>query len=110
VLATDLVPAMATQVPAAPGVHVVVADVRHLPVDSRSVDLIVGLNAVPDLAEFRRVLVAGGSVLWVSSYGEESPLHLDPEVLADAWEGESVVTTARAGHGHWTLLTTEGKA
>ena len=104
VLATDPSLAMIEELAATAGSNVaaVVAESEHLPLPARSVSLVVGLNAVPDLAEFRRVLRPGGAVLWVSSFGEETPLYIPPAELAVEWVGPAVAATA--GHGDWLML------
>lgn len=73
-----------------------------LPFAPSSFDLVVGLNAVPDLAEFRRVLRPLGMVLWVSSFGDETPLYVTPEQLASEWGSKA--TAAAAAHGNWLVL------
>lgn len=79
------------------------ADVRALPLPDGTVSLVVGLNAVPDWAEFRRVLAPGGQVLWASSFGEQTPLYTTPEQVARAFPDREVVTSV-AGHGDWSVV------
>lgn len=81
------------------------ADVRQLPVRSASIDVVAGLNAVPDWSEFARVLRPGGRVLWVSSFGDDTPIVVSPAEVA-AGLPRTTVTWARAGHGFW--VTAEG--
>jgi hypothetical protein len=75
-----------------------------LPFADASVDLVVGLNAVPDAASFARVLRRDGAVLWASSFGEDTPLYVAPEAFlasfGDGWSG----VAGRAGHGDWVLV------
>lgn len=80
------------------------ADVRALPLADGSVDVILGLNAVPCWAEMRRVLAPGGRLLWVSSFGPDTPLYVAPDAVAAAL-GSADVVWARAGHGSWLLAT-----
>jgi hypothetical protein len=87
-----------------PTVRYLAADVRHLPLRTGTVPLLVGLNAVPHVAEFERVLAPDGQLLWCTSFGAGTPLYVAPERLLDlfgaGWSGEA----AQAGHGEWTLL------
>ncbi|HET6213685.1 MAG TPA: class I SAM-dependent methyltransferase [Micromonosporaceae bacterium] len=80
-------------------------DVRRLPLRSETVQLLVGLNAVPHIAEFTRVLARSGQLLWCTSFGAGTPLYVAPdrfvELLGAGWHGEA----GRAGHGEWLLLT-----
>lgn len=78
------------------------ADVRRVPVRSASIDVVVGLNAVPCWPEFRRVLRRSGRLLWLSSFGLATPIVVTPEQLAAALP-EATVTWARAGHGFWVV-------
>ena len=105
VLALDINVAMLRDAPALSGASYVVGDVRHLPVRDRSVPLLLGLNAVPYLPEFRRVIAVGGQLLWCSSFGDETPLYVAPDRLAyllgPGWE----CLAGLAGHGDWALVT-----
>ncbi len=87
-----------------PGVPRVVADVRRLPFDSQSVDLVVGLNAVPHAAEIGRVLKPNGCVAWCASFWRHTPLYVDPEALAGElgprWRG----VARRVGPGSWSVF------
>jgi SAM-dependent methyltransferase len=106
VVAIDLVREMVREVPPGPRCLRVQADVRRLPLASASVDLVVGLNAVPCWDEMSRVLRLGGRVLWVSSFGPRTPLYVPPDRLAASLPG-STVEWAPAGHGHWALVEVE---
>lgn len=105
VLATDVNMSMLAEAPALPSVRYAAADVRGLPLPTGSVPLLVGLNAVPDVAEFARVLAVDGQILWCTSFGAGTPLYVDPQRLlrlfGPGWRGEA----SRAGHGDWLLLT-----
>ena len=76
----------------------VVADARALPVPTACVDVLVGLNAVPAVAEARRVVRPGGSLVLAYSFGPHTPVYLSPddvlEQLGPGWEGV-------AEHGPW---------
>ncbi len=107
VLATDVNESMVRLAPPQPRVTRVVSDVRRLPVADATVSLLVGLNAVPHIKEFNRVIAMGGQLLWCTSFGQGTPLHVEPErllqLLGDAWSGEA----GHAGHGDWMLSTRE---
>ena len=68
----------------------------------------VGLNAVPHVREFERVIAPSGQLLWCTSFAAGTPLYVDPERLRQlfgpGWHGEA----GRAGHGDWMLLSRNG--
>jgi SAM-dependent methyltransferase len=104
-LATDVNAAMVADAPALPHTTYGLADVRALPVRTGSVPLLAGLNAVPHIAEFRRVLRSGGQLLWCSSFGPDTPLYVSPDELLDLFGPDFQGAAGRAGYGDWTLLT-----
>jgi SAM-dependent methyltransferase len=105
VMATDVNEAMVRLAPRLARVTRVVSDVRQLPVADATVSLLVGLNAVPHIKEFNRVVATDGQLLWCTSFGPGTPLYVDPQRLAgmlgDSWSGQA----GHAGHGDWILLT-----
>jgi hypothetical protein len=82
----------------APRVH---ADASTLPFRDDAFDAVVMINMLLFPAEVDRVLRPSGSVVWVNTLGDQTPIHLPPgDVLAalpGAWAGR----TARAGTGFW---------
>src|SRR5262245_47537499 len=68
VIATDVNASMLHGAPALPRTCYVLADVRHLPFAAGSVPLLVALNGVPHIPEFRRVVAPGGQILWCTSF------------------------------------------
>ena len=104
VLASDVNQAMIERAPRLPGVTYLLGDVRALPLATGSVRLLVGLNSVPHIREFERVIAADGQLLWCSSFAAGTPLYIEPERLlalfGPGWQGEA----GRAGHGDWVLL------
>ena len=109
VFATDTSPSMLEDAPAAlPRTTYALADVRRLPFRTGSVDLLVGLNAVPHTPEFARVLAPVGQLLWCTSFGAGTPLYVEPErflkLMGPGWQADA----GRAGHGEWLLLTRTG--
>lgn len=103
VVATDVNLSMLGGAPELPHVRYVAADVRGLPFRTASVPLLVSLNGVPDLAEFTRVLGPGGQLLWCSSFGAGTPLHVPPDRLADMLGPHWTTEAGHAGHGDWLL-------
>lgn len=104
-VATDVNASMVVDAPALPRTTYAVADVRALPVRAGAVPLLVGLNAVPHIAEFTRVLGSGGQLLWCSSFGPDTPLYVSPDELLDLFGPGFRGAAGRAGYGDWTLLT-----
>jgi SAM-dependent methyltransferase len=104
-ISTDINDEMIRLAPRLDRVTRVLSDVRHLPLATGSVPLLAGLNAVPHIHEFNRVVADDGQLLWCTSFGPGTPLHVDPqrllELLGTSWSGEA----GRAGHGEWMLLT-----
>jgi SAM-dependent methyltransferase len=105
VVATDVNASMLHLAPALPRTSYVQADVRHLPFATGSVPLLVGLNGLPHIREFGRVLTPGGQLLWCTSYAEGTPLYVRPERLADMLGPEWTAEAGYAGHGDWLLAT-----
>jgi hypothetical protein len=108
-IATDTSLAMLGDAPRAlPRTSYAIVDVRRMPFRDGSVQLLVGLNAVPHTPEFARVIAPTGQLLWCTSFGAGTPLYVQPERFADllgpGWRGEA----GRAGHGEWLLLTRVG--
>ncbi len=87
-----------------PGRRRICCDVRLLPLREASVDLICGLNAVPHLPEFARVLRPGGVVVWAASFGPETPMYVAPERLEAQAPPGWTVTAQRVDAGEWCLL------
>jgi ubiquinone/menaquinone biosynthesis C-methylase UbiE len=109
VVAIDTSAAMLADAPRElPRTRYAIVDVRRMPFRTGSVQLLVGLNAVPHPPEFARVLAPTGQLLWCTSFGAGTPLYVEPERFADLfgpqWRGEA----GRAGHGEWLLLTRTG--
>ena len=68
--------------------------------------LLVNMLLFP--TEMDRVLAPGGTLLWVNTLGDKTPIHLSgPELLA-ALPGEWSGLTARAGSGFWAAVRRDG--
>lgn len=81
------------------------ADGGLLPLRDRSVDGVVLINAFAFPDEIDRVLRPGGSLIWVNSSGEETPIHLSTSDLVDSLPFEVHGVESRAGAGTWAVLT-----
>ena len=55
--------------------------------------------------EVRRVLRNAGSVVWVNSIGERTPIHLSAAAVAEALGDGFEVSASRAGWGTWAVAT-----
>jgi SAM-dependent methyltransferase len=77
------------------------ADASQLPFPDDSFDAVLLINMLLFPAEIDRVLRPSGTVLWVNTLGDQTPIHLPAadvlEVLPGDWSG----TTAMAGTGFW---------
>ncbi|MFK8023975.1 MAG: class I SAM-dependent methyltransferase, partial [Ilumatobacter sp.] len=98
-ICTDLAAEMLAHAPdIAPRVR---ADSARLPIADRSVDGVLLINMLLFPAEVDRVLAQNGSVVWVNTLGDQTPIHLPPSDVLDALPGEWTGRTARAGTGFW---------
>jgi SAM-dependent methyltransferase len=103
VVALDLSREMLQRAPAAPGLRVN-ADAARLPFADASADCVVLVNALLFPDEMARVLVPGGSLLWVNSLGDRTPIHLPPEDVEKALPGDWHGVAAEAAWGTWCAL------
>lgn len=107
VVAGELAAAMLAHLDA-PGATPVQLDSSALPVRSASVGTGVCVNMFLFAHEVRRVLRPGGSLIWVNSMGERTPIHLSAEaVLAAMGDGFEAVAS-RSGWGTWAVLHRRG--
>ncbi len=77
------------------------ADASRLPFTDDSFDAVLLINMLLFPHEIDRVLRPGGTVLWVNSLGDQTPIHLPASDVLDALPGEWSGVTARAGTGFW---------
>ena len=107
VLSVDVSAEMVRHAPAGP-TYQVLADSGLLPISDRSADAVIAINAFLFPHEVARVLRVGGTLIWVNSSGEETPIHLSTEdvvaVLPFPVEGRE----SRAGAGTWCVLRRTG--
>lgn len=103
VVALDLSMAMLALAPPETGVRVQ-GDAVALPVADDSVDAVVLVNALLFPAEVDRVLRPGGVVVWVNTIGDQTPIHLPADDVAEALPGEWAGVESEASWGTWTVL------
>jgi len=82
----------------------VLADGARLPLADGTADAVVLVNCFLFPAEVDRVLGPGGVVVWVNSSGDQTPIHLPPEDVAEALPGTWTGLQSRAGIGLWAVL------
>lgn len=80
-------------------------DASTLPFDADSFDAVLMVNMLLFPGEVDRVLAPEGTVLWVNTLGDQTPIHLPAADVAAALPGEWTGRTARAGTGFWAALT-----
>ncbi|WP_394943518.1 class I SAM-dependent methyltransferase [uncultured Ilumatobacter sp.] len=77
------------------------ADASELPFVDDAVDGILMINMILFPVEVDRVLRPGGTIVWVNTLGDQTPIHLPAADVLGALPGEWSGVTARAGTGFW---------
>ncbi len=77
------------------------SDASALPFDSNSFDAVLLINMLLFPNEIDRVLRPDGTILWVNTLGDQTPIHLPAVDVIEALPGEWTGITARAGTGFW---------
>jgi SAM-dependent methyltransferase len=77
------------------------ADATTLPFSDDTFDAVLMINMILFPNEVDRILRPGGSVLWVNTLGDQTPIHLPAADVLEALPGEWHGRTARAGTGFW---------
>jgi SAM-dependent methyltransferase len=103
VIALDLSREMLRRAPSQPGLRVH-ADAATLPIADGTACSVVLVNALLFPREMARVLAPGGSLLWVNSLGDRTPIHLPAEDVEKALPGTWNGLAADAGWGTWCAL------
>ncbi len=103
VIALDLSREMLRRAPAQPGLRLN-ADAATLPIADGAACCVVLVNALLFPREMARVLAPGGSLLWVNSLGDRTPIHLPAEDVEKALPGNWNGLAADAGWGTWCAL------
>jgi hypothetical protein len=80
------------------------ADASELPLADRSVSALVLVNMLLFPVEVDRVLAADGSLVWVNSLAELTPIHLSAQDVGEALPGRWEGLASRAGGGTWCVL------
>ncbi len=103
VVAMDIAIDMLRHAPAdnAPRVN---ADASRLPLPNDAFDVVVMVNMMLFPNEVDRVLGPGGTVVWMNTSGENTPIHLPADDVDDALPGEWVGVASRSGAGTWAVL------
>ena len=100
---TDLSTGMLSEAPdVAPRVQ---SDASKLPFPTNAFDVVVLINMLLFPSEVDRVLRSAGSLLWVNTLGDQTPIHLPAADVLEALPGEWQGTTAAAGTGLWLVAT-----
>lgn len=77
------------------------ADASAMPFAGDTFDAILMINMLLFPGEVDRVLRSNGTLVWVNTLGDQTPIHLPAADVLAALPGEWVGTTARAGTGFW---------
>lgn len=103
-VAFDLAQEMLRHAPAeaAPRIQ---GDSSKMPFADNTFDTILLVNMLLFPVELDRVLAPGGTLLWVNTLGDQTPIHLPAEDVLRAMPGEWSGVTARAGSGFWLSIT-----
>jgi SAM-dependent methyltransferase len=80
------------------------ADASELPLADGSVSALVLVNMLLFPVEVDRVLAADGSLVWVNSLAELTPIHLSAQDVGEALPGRWEGLASRAGGGTWCVL------
>lgn len=86
------------------GVSLIQGDAGMLPFADRSFDVIVAVNAFLFPGEFKRVLSEGGTLVFVSTNGDRTPIYLSPERVGEALGEEFRGVSAESGNGIWSCF------
>lgn len=102
-VSVDLSPGMLAHAPdgLAPKVR---ADSSQLPFVADTFDAILMINMILFPGEVDRVLRPGGTIVWVNTKGDQTPIHLPPADVERALPGDWRGVSARAGTGVWAVL------
>lgn len=104
VIALDLAFEMLSRAPADPRAPRVHGDCSRLPLPGASVGTVVLVNAFLFPLEVDRVLAPDGSLVWVNTIGDRTPIHLPADdvdrALGGGWDG----VASEAGWGTWAVF------
>jgi len=77
------------------------ADASRLPFTNDRFDAVLLINMLLFPSEIDRVLRPGGTIVWVNTLGDQTPIHLPAADVLAALPGDWAGTTAAAGTGFW---------
>lgn len=101
VIALDLSAAMLAAFP--PGAKVQ-ADAAAVPLATDSIHVMVLMNALLFAAEVDRVLAPDGRLVWVSTWGDDTPIWLSVDDVVAALPGTWAGVAGAAGPGTWAVI------
>jgi SAM-dependent methyltransferase len=107
IVAVDLSGEMLARAPEG-AAHYVQADAGSLPLRSEWAEVLVMVNMLLFPAEVDRVLAPAGTLVWVNSLGDATPIHLPAEDVQAALPGAWTGLAAEAGWGTWCALRRDG--
>ena len=107
VVAVDLSGEMLARAPE-DAAHYVQADAGTLPLRSQWAEVLVMVNMLLFPAEVDRVLAPAGTLVWVNSLGDATPIHLSAEDVQAALPGAWGGVASEAGWGTWCALRRDG--
>jgi len=84
--------------------HRVQADAAGLPLRDAAADVLVHVNTFLFPSEVERVLAPAGTLIWVCSLGDATPIYLSARDVQAALPGRWRGTASRAGWGSWCTL------
>ncbi len=90
------------------GVPRLQADASALPLDDHAVTVAILMNMLLFPTELDRVIAPGGALVWLSSRGPATPIHLTPEQVIAAMPGRWDGVAAQHGTAIWTVLGRRG--
>lgn len=79
------------------------ADSSTLPLADAQVDVLVLVNMFLFPTEVDRILSPTGTVVWVNTMGDQTPIHLPAEDVVSALPGSWSATASQAGYGTWAV-------
>ena len=77
------------------------SDASQLPFEDDAFDAVMMINMILFPDEVDRVVRPGGTVLWINTLGDQTPIHLPAADVLEVLPGEWSGTTAHAGTGFW---------
>ena len=83
-------------------------DAAQLPLEDSTITCALLMNMLLFPTELDRVLAPGGALVWISSRGPATPIHLTPEQVVAALPGRWGGLAGQRGTGVWAGLRREG--